>query len=111
MKTFKIVGDDISDGYHTFDEIYYHRKLLYVNLCLSNAEDCVFADHKDWDSLVLVYNSLAGQISYHIDYGMLPLIKGRIKEVIFGDHKWDGHSPGDVLDRLSLLAKLNREEK
>ena len=105
MKTFQIKDNDISDGYHTFKEIYNHRKLLYINLCLQNPEKCVYADHKEWESFVLVYNSEAGQISYHISYDMYNLIKGNIKEVKFGEHGWDGHTPDDVIERLTLLAK------
>lgn len=37
-KTFKIQNNDISDGYHTFDELYEHRVLLYLNLCLHNPD-------------------------------------------------------------------------
>lgn len=107
-KTFKIVDNDISDGYHTFKEIYNHRKLLYINLCLLNKEHCVWADHKEWDSVVLVYNSHAGQISYHISYEQLPLFKDKIKEVSFGEHGWDGHSSDDVLNRLEELTKYER---
>lgn len=29
-KAFKIVGNDLSDGYHTFDELYDHRCLLFL---------------------------------------------------------------------------------
>ena len=100
MKTFQIKDDDISDGYHTFRELYNHRKLLYINLCLLDRHKCIWADHKDWDSILLMWNSPHGQISYHISYDMKPLIEGRIKEVKFGDHNWDGHSSEDVLDRL-----------
>lgn len=33
-KKFQIEGGDISDGYHTFDELYEHRCLLFIRLCL-----------------------------------------------------------------------------
>ena len=104
MKTFHIDGDDISDGYHTFDEIYMHRKMLYINLCLIHKDQCVWADHKDWDSIVLVWNSPHGQISYHVSYDMVGLLKGRIKQVEFGEHGWDGHTPENVLNRLIANA-------
>lgn len=108
-KTFKIVGDDISDGYHTFGEIYEHRKLLYIALCLNHRDECVYADHEEWDSLVLVWNSKFGQISYHVSYNLEPLIKGKIKEVKFGDHGWDGHNSNDVLRRLNSICRNSHD--
>ncbi len=104
-KKFEIKDGDISDGYHTFNEIYQHRKLLYVLLCLAHAKQCVWADHKEWDSIVLVWNSDAGQVSYHVSYDMKELFEGKIKEVPFGEHGWDGHTSGVVVDRLLKLAK------
>lgn len=100
MKTFKIVDGDISDGYHTFGELYQHRKLLYILLCLKDADNCVWADHKEWDSIVLVWNSPEGQISYHVSYGMQEMFRDKIREVSFGEHGFDGHSSMDVIDRL-----------
>ena len=31
-KTFTIKNGDISDGYHTFDELYEHRIALFITL-------------------------------------------------------------------------------
>ena len=108
-KKFEIKGNDISDGYHTFNELYMHRKLLYIALCLKDADKCVWADHEEWDSIVLVYNSPEGQISYHIDYDQKMLIHGKIKEVPFGEHKWDGHSSNDVVQRLQWICEEENE--
>lgn len=97
MKEFKIVDGDISDGYHTFDELYQHRCLLFVNLCLLQPDAAAWKE--DLDGWFLLYlETLKGQISYHIPFKYLNLIEGRI--VNCPDYKWDGHTSSDVLERL-----------
>lgn len=113
MKTFKIVdGDDISDGYHTFGELYQHRKLLYILLCLKDAKNCVWADHKEWESIVLVWNSPQGQISYHVSYGMQEMFRDKIKQVEFGEHDYDGHTSDHVIDRLvkNIISEVRDDQ-
>lgn len=104
-KAFFIGGNDISDGYHTFKEIYNHRKILYILLCIQHANQCYWADHKEWNSIVLVWNSEKGQISYHVSYDMKPMFQDHIKEIPFSEHKYDGHSSEDVLHRLMALTR------
>jgi len=100
-KTFKIVGNDISDGYHTFDELYEHRCLLFLNLCLLTPEKCVFKiDYGTW--FCLYYETEFGQISYHLPNKYIDLIVGKIKRD--DNHKWDGHDSENVITRLELLA-------
>lgn len=102
MKTFKIVNGDISDGYHTFDELYDHRCILFIALVLSDG--CPGAayyvpDHfEGWD-LIYVNNSFVGQISYHVPAKFRPLYEKaliRMNENI----EFDGHTSADVLERL-----------
>lgn len=98
-KQFRIVGNDISDGYHTFDELYEHRCLLFLNLCFHSPERCAFKrDYKEWFCLYL--ETPVGQISYHIPNKYIPdvIIHG-IKEM--PEYQWDGHSSQDVITRLS----------
>ena len=101
-KTFKIVDNDISDGYHTFDELYDHRCLLYVHLCLLNHNLCAWRpDFEGW--FCLYFNSLAGQISYHVPNKYLPLIEPLI--VRNDTEFYDGHTSANVVDRLKTLSK------
>jgi hypothetical protein len=111
-KTFKILGNDISDGYHTFGELYEHRITLWIALCRIMAEECGSTDvwrsrlHSDgssfdgWFVLGVGYNA-GEQITYH-----LPL--SRWDETLFARDlerapEFDGHTPGDVLKRISML--------
>lgn len=100
-KTFKIVGNDISDGYHTFDELYDHRCLLFIAWLASDGcpgKSYWLKDHfKGWD-LLGVYIEGIGQISYHIPEKYRDLYAKRVEEI--KSHEWDGHLSADVITRL-----------
>lgn len=96
-KSFKIVNGDLSDGYHTFDELYEHRIALYLALA-REAEWPAFykLDYEGWFCLFL--ETPKGQISYHIPNSYLETVKAFAS--VSPEHKWDGHSSEDVLERL-----------
>lgn len=110
-----IDSNKISDGYHTFGELYDHRITLFIALCkLYDVEDVpeknVWRSKKHSDGelafggtwFVLGINKLPGkQITYH-----LPI--DRWDETEFAATlelapEWDGHTPEDVLKRLKTL--------
>ena len=116
-KTFKIVGDDISDGYHTFDELYEHRVTLFVALCKILYNDPQYQRgqksdvwrsklHSDGTSfdgwfILGIGRNKGEQITYH-----LPLSKW--EDTNFAETRekapeWDGHTATDVLNRLKIL--------
>lgn len=100
-KTFKIVNGDISDGYHTFDELYQHRCLLYLCFLYSgdlHGDVLWVADHyPGWD---LVATSVGpSQISYHLPKKYRHFLE-RFKKVETLDHVFDGHDSADVAVRL-----------
>lgn len=101
-KGFKIVGNDISDGYHTFSELYQHRCALFIALCLMRRDDVVWKrDHYDgWDCVYLKTN--LGQISYHVPASEFRevLEHNFVRDESF---EYDGHTSADVLVRLRLL--------
>lgn len=107
-KTFKIVGNDISDGYHTFDELYEHRCLLWINLVLSGyaGEAFYVKDHfEGWD-LIGAGNNHTGQISYHVPakYRGLYAEKLKAKTIAQAEALFDGHTSIQVIERLVRLA-------
>lgn len=105
-KTFKIVGNDISDGYHTFDELYEHRCLLFLNLCLTMPNKArIGKTEGGW--FVLFLELPTGQISYHLPERMLPFITSKILADL--THQWDGHKSADVIDRLARAALEGKE--
>lgn len=106
MKTFKIVNGDLSDGYHTFGELYEHRCLLFITVCLCTPHHAYWRPHYDgWPLLGLEIPGENGitQITYHVPEKYLHLFKDKIME---GGPEWDGHTPSDVINRLGVLNQL-----
>lgn len=102
-KTFKIVGEDISDGYHTFDELYEHRHLLFLAWILSDGcpgQTYFVREHfAGWDLLCVTLPN-AEQISYHIPIRLREIYANHIIEQDGALHVWDGHTSKDVLERI-----------
>lgn len=98
----------ISDGFHTFGELYEHRITLYIALCRNLAKDRVWRaqTHSDGSELegwfVLGIDHKEGeQITYH-----LPMSKWQateFAETLDKSPEYDGHTSKDVLARLSKL--------
>lgn len=118
MKPIKITVDGetghISDGYHTFDELYEHRHTLFIMLCEQLAQWVESKSYDVWRSklhsdgtsfeglFILGINMEKGyQITYHI-----PLSKWKETEFAQTLQKapeFDGHTSKDVLKRLKDL--------
>ncbi len=91
-----------SDGYHTFDELYVHRGLLFVALLKANSSIGWKSHlHNDLSSFrghfIAGLDLPTGQITYH-----LPDWMWKIANVTILDKAppWDGHTPQDVCQRL-----------
>lgn len=104
IKKYEIVDNDLSDGYHTFNELYDHRIALFLRLC----EECDFAIHfkRDYLDWFCVYLQLPeGQISYHVPKKYIDrVIKMGAIELGPDDFFWDLHEPKDVIARLNKEA-------
>src|SRR5882672_12208140 len=92
----------VSDGYHTFEELYEHRLILFACLCNQNIElawkSRFHNDGSSYNGWFIAGMSLpTGQITYHIPERLWDLYK--IKELINAP-KFDGHNSNDVLGRL-----------
>jgi len=96
---------EVSDGYHTFNELYYYRMLYnaaFFNLLPKNwvhkskrhhtGEECFGGG---W--FIVMANLPTGQISNHYELKDWDLFKVPEKE--FAD-EWDGHTPQEAADRL-----------
>lgn len=97
----------VSDGYHSFDELYQHRTLLYLNFTLaaiglsSSWVACWKTHYPGWP--VVFLETPRGQISYHIEEKYIPMIEHRIRRD--DNHEWNGHTSEDVLTILTELLK------
>ena len=118
MKLLPVDKNNISDGYHTFWELYKHRIHLFIALCktftaiwwLTWNIKCIRSKiHEDWLNVweewkmfLLCLHTPDGQISYHID-------KEYWNKCEFAETEerakipFDGHTSDDVLERLLKL--------
>lgn len=98
----------ISDGYHTFGELYDHRNLLFVKLCKRIREDNTTHvwrsirqsdGNMDKDWFIMGINKEPGeQISYRLPIALWE--QTMWAETLDKAPEWDGHSSADVLTRL-----------
>lgn len=102
---------DVSDGYHTFGELYEHRCLLFVALMKahpalswrSRLHDNGSSDPGWW---VGGMRLPAGDISYHLPDPLWPLLDAANVATLERAPKWDGHTSADVLNRLRQWLAL-----
>ncbi len=115
-QAIKLTGSGlVSDGYHTFDELYEHRNTLWIELCkLLDRMHSVPGYREVWRTNVHSDNSsiagwfllgfrtwYGGQITYH-----LPISKWEecnFAETLDKAPDFDGHTSQDVLERLKQL--------
>lgn len=95
----------ISDGYHTFDELYFHRMILFSVVCNTykplawkswhHADGSMFEDY-----FIAGIATPEGNYSYHYNKEHWDLFN--VKELDTAP-EWDGHKPEDVTRLLSLV--------
>lgn len=106
---------EVSDGYHTFNELYYYRMLYnaaFFNLLPKEwvhkskrhhtGEECFGGG---W--FIVMANLPTGQISNHYELKDWDLFKVPVKE--FAD-EWDGHTPQEAAERLHKYLQLEQPE-
>ena len=102
-KTFKIVNGDISDGYHTFDELYRHRVNLFLALCATMPNKVQCREEPSYGDWICVYLELpTGQISYHVPGEYRPVLVDLYPWTVV--NPWDGHDSDKVAVRLLAFA-------
>ena len=97
----------ISDGYHTFDELYEHRFELWMAICRNLRRDiAVYKSRVQSDGtsypgwfLLAMGTKAGGQISYHLPDRLWDACD--FEEMM--PPKFDGHTSADVLERLRSL--------
>ena len=95
----------ISDGSHTFNELYHHRMVLFA-VILKNHLDKAWKSKKHSDGsmyenyFIVGIDTPDGQYSYHYHMDNWKYFVD-VKELEFAP-EWDGHQPDDVVRLLSL---------
>ena len=98
---------EVSDGYHTFNELYLHRYTLFAVLCntyrsaawksMRHADGSMYDDY-----FIAGIQTPAGMVTYHIE-----LLHWDLFDVpeLERAPEYDGHTSADVLDRLPSLLQ------
>ena len=108
----------VSDGYHTFDELYEHRIRLFISLCKQRVDYATDTGGKKggvWTSvqhsdgstfgdwfILGIGKSKGQQITYHLPARFWQEVC-EFAEVLERAPEWDGHTSEDVLNRLKEL--------
>lgn len=101
---------EVSDGYHTFNELYHHRAVLFSVICNEHPDLAWKSKHHHvggepmYDGMFIVgIDTPDGQATYHYDldpyWDMF-----KVKE-LENAPEWDGHTPAQAIERIGLLSK------
>lgn len=97
---------EMSDGYHTFNGLYYQRKVLFASLVNAYKENAWKSyRHEDGELcfgggwFIVGVETPEGNYTYHYENKDFDLFD--CKELSVAPH-WDGHTEGDVTRLLSL---------
>ena len=114
----KVNMGEVSDGYHTFNELYEYRMLYNAALFNEFAKQGLYDVHKsrkhsdgeypfgDSNWFIVMAELPTGQISNH--YEIKDWDKFQIPEKPLAN-KWDEHSPRDVANRLTSFTSPKKE--
>jgi hypothetical protein len=96
---------EVSDGFHSFNDLYAHRHALFIALMYCNPELSYrtrrHADGTEWSGWFLaVMNLPNGQVSYHFPESYWDQLDGI--PIVEQSPSYDGHTSQDVLDRLRV---------
>ena len=99
---------EISDGYHTFGELYYHRAILFsviVNAMPGKAWKSLL--HHDGtmfdnDCFIVGVDTPMGQATYHYKASQ-HWDRFKCKELPFAP-EWDGHTPDQAIERIGSIV-------
>lgn len=100
---------EISDGSHTFNELYFHRMVLFATVCNANQSNSWKSKQHDDGSMFNDYfivgiTTPQGMFSYHYHVQYWGYFD--VPELEFAP-KWDGHTAKDV---TRLLGFENTKE-
>lgn len=106
---------EVSDGYHTFNELYYYRMLYNAAFFNLLPKDWVHKSKRHHTGeecfgggwFIVMANLPTGQVSNHYELKDWDLFKVSEKE--FAD-EWDGHTPQEAAERLYKYLQQERSE-
>ena len=101
-----VITGETSDGYHTFNELYHHRAVLFSVIVKAFPERAWKArQHHDgtmYDGMFIVgIDTPEGQASYHYDIN--PYWDMFACRELERAPEWDGHTPAQAIERIGKL--------
>lgn len=111
IKTEKVVeiNGETSDGYHTFNELYHHRAVLFSVIVKAFPDKAWKSkQHNDgtmYDGMFIVgIDTPEGQATYHYDID--PYWDMFKCQELARAPKWDGHTPAQAIERIGKLEPV-----
>lgn len=104
-----VITGETSDGYHTFNELYHHRAVLFSVIVKAFQEKAWKArlhhDETMYDGMFIVgIDTSEGQASYHYDIDPYwDMFECRELERA---PEWDGHTPAQAIERIGKLEPV-----
>lgn len=104
------VNGETSDGYHTFNELYHHRAVLF-SVIVSVFRNMAWKARKHHDGtmydgmFIVGIDTPWGQASYHYDidpYWDIFACEERERAP-----EWDGHTPNEAIERIGMLSSIH----
>lgn len=102
------VTGDTSDGYHTFNELYHHRAVLFSVIVRDHPEltwkSKAHHDGSMYEGMFIVgVETPDGQATYH--YDIEPYWEMFDCKELVRAPEWDGHTPDDAIARIATLGR------
>lgn len=106
LKAQQHITGETSDGYHTFNELYHHRAVLF-SVIVANYPDRAWKSKKHHDGtmydgmFIVGIDTPDGQATYH--YVINPywdMFDCKVREFA---PEWDGHTPAQAIERIGKL--------
>lgn len=102
------VTGDTSDGYHTFNELYHHRAVLFSVIVRDHPElawkSKAHHDGSMYEGMFIVgVETPDGQATYH--YDIEPYWEMFDCKELERAPEWDGHTPDDAIARIATLGR------
>lgn len=109
----KVTGDT-SDGYHTFNELYHHRAVLFSVIVCDHKELAWKSRHHHdgsmYDGMFIVgIDTPRGQATYHYDVD--PYWDMFDCRELDRAPEWDGHSSSDAIDRIAAIGRKEEDDE
>lgn len=101
---------EVSDGYHTFNELYHHRTILMLGLCLEyqtvSWKSKLHHDGTMYPGYFIVgIHTPYGDATYHVEERYWDMFK---IDTLPKAPSFDGHTPDEAIERIAkFVLELN----